>query len=64
MNHVEPSIRTALGYIGITDLHAVAAEYDEFGGERLARSLRDAEISVDRLVDRLAAGLAPDAAVA
>src|SRR5688572_20182732 len=26
MNHVEPSIRTAFGYIGITRMHAVAAE--------------------------------------
>jgi FMN-dependent NADH-azoreductase len=64
MNHVEPSIRTAFGYIGITRMHAVAAEYDEFGGERLARSLRDAEDQVDRLAARLAAGLAPGSAVA
>jgi len=54
MNHVEPSIRTAFGYIGITRMHAVAAEYDEFGGERLARSLRDAEREVDALAARLA----------
>lgn len=53
MNHVEPSIRTAFGYIGITRMHAVAAEYDEFGGERLARSLRDAEDRVDALAARL-----------
>ena len=64
MNHVEPSIRTAFGYIGITRMHAVAAEYDEFGGERLARSLRDAEEQVDRLAARLAAGLAAGSAVA
>ncbi len=64
MNHVEPSIRTAFGYIGITRTHAVAAEYDEFGGERLARSLRDAEDEVDRLAARLVASLEPDSAAA
>ena len=57
MNHVEPSIRTAFGYIGIERMHAVAAEYDEFGGERLARSLGEAEQAADRLVDRLVDGL-------
>ena len=54
MNHVEPSIRTAFGYIGITRMHAVAAEYDEYGGDRLARSLRDAEARADALAERLA----------
>ncbi len=55
MNHVEPQLRTAFGYIGITDVHEVAVEYDEFGGDRLARSIADAEAAVDRLVDRLLA---------
>jgi FMN-dependent NADH-azoreductase len=64
MNHVEPSIRTAFAYIGITRMHAVAVEYDEFGGERLARSLRDAEDEVDRLAARLAAGAAAGSVVA
>ncbi|WP_129791045.1 FMN-dependent NADH-azoreductase [Sphingosinicella sp. CPCC 101087] len=53
LNHVEPSIRTAFGYIGITDVYSVAAEYDEFGEERLARSLLEAETAVDRLASRL-----------
>ncbi|MEI7036346.1 FMN-dependent NADH-azoreductase [Fulvimonas yonginensis] len=53
MNHVEDGIRTALGYIGITETYAVAAEYDEFGGEALARSLAEADAAVDRLVERL-----------
>ncbi len=55
MNHVEASVRTAFGYIGITDVRAVAVEYDEFGGERLAGSLRQAEEALDQLVDQLAA---------
>lgn len=62
MNHVEPSIGTAFGYIGITRVHAVAVEYDEFGGERLARSLDEAERDVDRLASRLAAGVMQGAA--
>ncbi|WP_029008913.1 FMN-dependent NADH-azoreductase [Azospirillum halopraeferens] len=56
MNHVEPHLRTAFGYIGITDVHEVAIEYDEFADDRLARSIADAETAVDRLVDRLVAG--------
>ncbi|WP_266171914.1 FMN-dependent NADH-azoreductase [Dyella subtropica] len=54
-NHVEPSVRTAFGYIGVDDVRTVAVEYDEFGGERLAESLSHAEAAVDRLVDRLLA---------
>lgn len=53
MNHVEPALRTAFGYIGIADVRSIAVEYDEFGGERLAASLRAAESAVDALVDRL-----------
>ncbi|QSQ17581.1 FMN-dependent NADH-azoreductase [Myxococcus landrumensis] len=53
MNHVEPSIRTAFGYMGITDVNSVAIEYDEFGGERLQRSITLAEDQVDALVTRM-----------
>ncbi|MDO4905536.1 MAG: NAD(P)H-dependent oxidoreductase [Lautropia sp.] len=52
-NHVEPAIFTALAYIGITQHHSIAVEYDEFADERLAGSLRDAEAAVDRLVQTL-----------
>jgi len=55
MNHVEPHLRTAFGYIGITDVHEVAIEYDEFADDRLARSIADAEAAVDGLTDRLLA---------
>ena len=53
MNHVEPSIRTAFGYIGITDVESEAIEYDEFADERLKASIALAERRVDALVDRL-----------
>ena len=55
MNHVEPAVRTAFGYIGITDTHHVAIEYDEFADERLQRSIAAAEAEVDSLVERLLA---------
>ncbi|WP_437968811.1 NAD(P)H-dependent oxidoreductase [Sorangium sp. So ce260] len=59
MNHVEPSVRTAFGYIGITDVESVAIEYDEFADERLAASIAKAELEVDALVDRLLAARRP-----
>lgn len=54
MNHVEASIRTAFAYIGITDVHAVAIEYDEFADTRLQASIEAAEAAVDALASRLA----------
>ncbi|MCZ4304468.1 NAD(P)H-dependent oxidoreductase [Zoogloeaceae bacterium G21618-S1] len=53
MNHVEPHVRTAFGYIGITDVTSVAVEYDEFADERLEASLREAEQRIDACVDAL-----------
>jgi FMN-dependent NADH-azoreductase len=54
MNHVEPSIRSAFGYMGITDLRSIAIEYDEFPRDpRHAASIARAEADVDALVDAL-----------
>ena len=50
MNHVEPSITTALRYIGITDVHGAAVEFDEFGDQRLRASIVAAESHVEALV--------------
>lgn len=55
MNHVEPSIRTAFAYIGVTDVRGVAIEYDEFADARLQDSIATAEAAVDVLVAELAA---------
>jgi FMN-dependent NADH-azoreductase len=55
MNHVEPSIRTAFGYIGITHVHSVAVEYDEFADHRLAASIAAAEAATDKLVSQFSA---------
>ncbi|EKV31798.1 FMN-dependent NADH-azoreductase [Caenispirillum salinarum AK4] len=51
-NHVEPGIRTAFAYIGISEMHSVAVEYDEFADERLQDSIAKAEQSIDALVAR------------
>lgn len=59
MNHVEASVRSAFGYIGITEVHALAVEYDEFGGDRLLGSLAQAQENVDALVERLLQALHP-----
>jgi len=64
MNHTEGSVRSVFGYIGITDVHEIAVEFDEFGGEELAKSLRHAELAVDRLVDELSGTTAPTRAPA
>ncbi|MCE8016500.1 NAD(P)H dehydrogenase [Halomonas sp. MCCC 1A17488] len=52
-NHVEPHIRTVFGYLGIDDVHTVAVEYDEFGGEHLQASLAQAEQDIEALVAEL-----------
>ncbi|GAB7542208.1 FMN-dependent NADH-azoreductase [Cupriavidus sp. 8B] len=50
LDHVTPALRAAFGYIGIDDAVEVAIEYDEFGGERLAASIAQAEAEVDAFV--------------
>ncbi|KQW57360.1 FMN-dependent NADH-azoreductase [Variovorax sp. Root411] len=55
LNHAESSVRSALGYIGITEVFEAAVESDEFGGEQLAQSMRRAEQRVDSLADALIA---------
>jgi FMN-dependent NADH-azoreductase len=63
LNHVEPSVRTAFRYLGITAFESIASEYDEFADERLQASLARADAEVDALVERLAAAVAlPEAA--
>ncbi|MFH0343146.1 MAG: NAD(P)H-dependent oxidoreductase [Chromatiales bacterium] len=42
MNHVEPHLRAIFEFIGVSDLRFVYAGNDEFGGERLQRSLESA----------------------
>lgn len=56
MNHVEPAIRTAFAYIGITETHSIAVEFDEFADARLKTSLEGAEAEIKSLVARLSSG--------
>ena len=62
MNHLEPNLITALGFIGITRVHQIAIEGQEFGGELLATSVAQALDKVDALVGELAS--APPVAAA
>lgn len=52
-NHVEASVQTAFAYMGVTDTHTAAIEYDEFSDARLVQSISDAERQVDALVRTL-----------
>ncbi|VXB24360.1 FMN-dependent NADH-azoreductase [Pseudomonas sp. 8BK] len=53
MNHLEPNLITALGFIGITQVHQIAIEGQEVGGELLAESVAQALSQVDALVLKL-----------
>ncbi|MBA2780809.1 FMN-dependent NADH-azoreductase [Billgrantia kenyensis] len=53
LNHLEPSVRTALQFIGIGGFHSIAIEHQEEGGEALAASTRSALERIDRLVEQL-----------
>jgi FMN-dependent NADH-azoreductase len=53
VNHVEAGVRDVFGYLGVTDFHSTAIEYDEFADDRLRSSIAAAEQAVDDLVDRL-----------
>jgi FMN-dependent NADH-azoreductase len=53
MNHLESSLITALGFIGITRVHQIAIEGQEVGGELLAASVTQAMGQVDALVEHL-----------
>lgn len=53
LNHLEPALITALGFIGITEVHQIAIEGQEIGGELLANSVASAESQIDALVHTL-----------
>lgn len=55
MNHLEPHLITAFGFIGLTDLRFIRAGYDEYQDDRTKRSLARAEADVDAVVQALAA---------
>ncbi|SFG26991.1 FMN-dependent NADH-azoreductase [Duganella sp. CF458] len=55
INHVEASVRSAFRYLGVTQAYGAAIEYDEFGDDRLQRSIADAERATARLAEAVAA---------
>jgi FMN-dependent NADH-azoreductase len=50
-----------MAYLGLTETHSVAIEYDEFADERLRTSISTAEAAVDELVGKLARDVAETA---
>ncbi|MCC5883611.1 MAG: NAD(P)H-dependent oxidoreductase [Halomonas sp.] len=58
LNHLEPSVRTALQFIGIGGFHDIAIEHQEEGGEALAASTESALARIDQLIESLQRELA------
>lgn len=61
INHVEASVKSVFRYLGVTDTYGAAIEYDEFGDERLARSIADAERATAHIAETIVAGRTPGA---
>lgn len=53
LNHLEPALITALNFLGINQIHQIAIEGQEIGGEVLANSVAIAERQIDALVHKL-----------
>lgn len=53
MNHLDPAIATALGFIGLRDIRSIAIEHQSEGGEPLAQSVESALSATARLADDL-----------
>jgi FMN-dependent NADH-azoreductase len=52
LNHLNPHVRTAFGFIGITEIEFAAVGYDEFPDDRVKRSLAAAESKIRQIVQR------------
>jgi len=61
INHVEASVRSVFRYLGVTDTYGAAIEYDEFGDERLARSIASAEQATEQIAETIASARASGA---
>jgi FMN-dependent NADH-azoreductase len=53
-NHLDPHLRTVAHYLGVAEIHTIAVEYQEFGDDRHAASIAQAEIDAVALAGRLA----------
>ncbi|HEY0585755.1 MAG TPA: NAD(P)H-dependent oxidoreductase [Pseudoduganella sp.] len=58
INHVEGSIRSVFRYLGVTESYGAAIEYDEFGDDRLLRSIAGAEHATGQLAETIASARA------
>ncbi|MER9292205.1 NAD(P)H-dependent oxidoreductase [Mesorhizobium sp. M0518] len=57
MNALDPGIAACAHYLGASDIHTISAEYEEFGGERRANSVEQAEAKARALATSVASGL-------
>ena len=54
LSFLEPHLVTVLNFVGLTDISFVRVGYDdEYKDDRFKKSLADAELAVDHLVDQL-----------
>ncbi|MAD27369.1 MAG: NAD(P)H dehydrogenase [Pseudomonadales bacterium] len=53
LNHLEPALITALNFLGINQIHQIAIEGQEIGGEVLTNSVALAQRQIDALVQDL-----------
>ncbi|MDH2549378.1 NAD(P)H-dependent oxidoreductase [Acinetobacter baumannii] len=53
MNHLDPAIKTALGFIGIEEIYNIAIEHTAEGGEALENSVQSALARSSALVTQL-----------
>ena len=51
MNHLEPHIRTVFGFIGISDIEFIYTGNDEFGGQKLEKSLKRAKAEIESVLN-------------
>lgn len=54
LNHLDPHVRTAFGFIGITEIKFAGVGYDEFPDDRIKHSLAAAEAKVRQIAHQLA----------
>ncbi|TIP35739.1 MAG: FMN-dependent NADH-azoreductase [Mesorhizobium sp.] len=57
MNALDPGIAACAHYLGASVIHTISAEFEEFGGERRAKSVEQAEAKARALANSIASGL-------
>lgn len=56
VNHADTALRDVLAFVGITEVHTIAIEHEEAGGDALAASVAQALRKVDALADEWLVG--------